>query len=312
MTAYLNEIGRHPLLTAVEEVELGKAVRDAAAIQEPFSSEDRRLLRRAERARDRLVKGNLRLVVTIAKRYAQFSLNTLDVMDLIQEGTIGLIRAAELFDGRRGYKFSTYAYWWIRQGVTRAIAYTDNTIRIPAQLSLLKTQLPKHYNKYIQELGRAPTTEELAKDLNAKAEDIELIQKRNPNTISLNTPATEDTQLWELLADLTQDIEELDNEIDMEMQSTKFYHEIRKLDLQTQQMLFMYYGLQGTETLTVQQIAHRFGLSREATRKRMRKALERLKFQLLRQDCFTPFELSPNAVESPSSPAPQYAPSLAA
>jgi RNA polymerase sigma factor (sigma-70 family) len=312
MTAYLDEIGHYPLLTPAEEIINSKKVQDAAELTEPYSLADRRIIRQAERAKERLVKGNLRLVVTIAKRFAQFSLTTLDIMDLIQEGNIGLMRAAEKYDGKLGYKFSTYSYWWIRQAINRAIYYTDNTIRLPVQLSDLKSKIPKLCNRYIQELGRLPSTEELAKDLKAKPSDIELVQKRNPNPVSLSTPVTSDTQLWQLLADLTQDQEQQDLELDLEMKSATIYHEIRKLDFQTQQMIYLYYGLQGSEELTLQEIASRFSLSRESTRKRIRNGLDKIKYHFINNGSITSFNRETNAQAPSSFQVPQYEQSLVA
>ncbi|MGA1512658.1 MAG: sigma-70 family RNA polymerase sigma factor, partial [Aquiluna sp.] len=128
---YLNQIGKIPLLTAAEEIELGHAIQKMIAVQtDQPSKEEQRILRIGKRAKERMIKGNLRLVVGVAKKYKHLT-NRLTMHDLVQEGNIGLIRAVELFDPARGYKFSTYAYWWIRQGIMRSIQVQDRIIKLP-------------------------------------------------------------------------------------------------------------------------------------------------------------------------------------
>src|SRR5210317_2231381 len=128
---YLNQIGKIPLLTAAEEIELGHAIQKMIAVQtDQPSKEEQRILRIGKRAKERMIKGNLRLVVGVAKKYKHLT-NRLTMHDLVQEGNIGLIRAVELFDPARGYKFSTYAYWWIRQGIMRSIQVHDRIIKLP-------------------------------------------------------------------------------------------------------------------------------------------------------------------------------------
>ena len=307
---YLNEISKHPLLTPDEEIELSRIIHEAAALEEPYTPEQRRLRKRAERAKARMVNGNLRLVVTIAKRFAQFHLSTLDIMDLIQEGTVGLIRATELFDGARGYKFSTYAYWWIRQSINRGIAYTDTAIRLPAHISQVQVRLPKFYNRYVQKLGRPPSYEELAKDLNCTVDTIQLLHTRPHQTLSLDAPVTESTQLWESIEDPSQDQEMRDLALEIDLQSDAFYQVLKHLDSITQEIILGYFGLLGHQQESQAQLAKRFNLSRTATQKRITKGLHELRSRLLMHKGFERFANGPSTL--PSIPTPQSAQSLVA
>ena len=180
--SYLRDIGRVPLLTHEQEITLGRQVQDLMdieAMQAELESRDgdkpsadklakasgltslqlKRKLQHGRRAKERMVAANLRLVVSVAKKYTK---RNMELLDLIQEGTIGLVRGVEKFDPTRGYKFSTYAYWWIRQGITRAIAEKSRTIRLPIHITEMLNKLKKGQRELSQELGRTPTVTELA------------------------------------------------------------------------------------------------------------------------------------------------------
>ena len=165
---YLREIGRVDLLTAAEEVVLAKKVEAGSIV-----------------ARDHLVRANLRLVVSVAKKYYGRGMS---LLDLIQEGNTGLIRAVEKFDYRRGYKFSTYATWWIRQAVTRSIADQARTIRIPVHMAEIVNKIPRVSHRLIQENGREPTPEEIARELDITPDKVRLAMKAATNPVSLDTP----------------------------------------------------------------------------------------------------------------------------
>lgn len=161
---YLNAIARHPLLTASEEITLGRSVQTMQALLEdnpegPYSLAERRILRRGKRAKDRMISANLRLVVNVAKRYTHAATH-LDLLDLIQEGSIGLNRAVEKFDPERGYKFSTFGYWWIRQGITRALTQSERSIRLPIHAVECINKLRGWLPVFQQLNGREPSVQE--------------------------------------------------------------------------------------------------------------------------------------------------------
>ena len=168
---YLNEIARHPLLTATEEIEYSRQIQAMLALQAEhpdtttYTRQQRSIIRRGQRAKERMIVCNLRLVVTIAKKYIK-RCTTMEMLDLVQDGNMGLARATELFDPSRGYKFSTYAYWWIRQGITRAVSQTDRTIKLPYAASDCLVKARYFVERFRFENGRAPTVEEIAEECN--------------------------------------------------------------------------------------------------------------------------------------------------
>src|SRR6202034_2136351 len=197
---YLREIGRVPLLTAQDEVDLAKSIEaglfaeeklhgDRTACASALLSDLAQLATDGMRAKQRLIEANLRLVVSIAKRYIG---RGLVFLDLIQEGNLGLIRAVEKFDYTKGYKFSTYATWWIRQAITRAIADQARTIRIPVHMVEVINKLARVQRQMLQDLGREPTPEELAVELDMTPEKVVEVQKYGREPISLHTPLGED------------------------------------------------------------------------------------------------------------------------
>ena len=187
--SYLQSIGRVPLLTPAEEIELGRKVADGLEIEVNIppserTPEQRREVRRSQKAKRRMIEGNLRLVVSVAKKYKMFGL---DLMDLIQEGALGLNRAVEKFDPERGYKFSTYAYWWIRQAMTRALDTQSRSIRIPLHLTELHSKVRKLTRETEARTGRKPTYEELAGICGVSAERIREVASAFTPISSLNT-----------------------------------------------------------------------------------------------------------------------------
>ena len=162
VNSYLREIGRVPLLTASEEIELGNRVQTWMNWEGGPDAAPRQVQRLGRRAKDRMTQANLRLVVSVAKKYSRIT-EGMSLLDLIQEGSLGLIRGVEKFDPTRGYKFSTYAYWWIRQAMTRAISQCSRTVRLPIHLSELAAKTTHTRNRLVQELMRDPTNEELSK-----------------------------------------------------------------------------------------------------------------------------------------------------
>ena len=191
---YLSTIGRIPLLTAAEEIELGNQVQAMMAFTEDgskdFKVEDlttkqRRMLRIGRRAKERMMKANLRLVVSVAKKYQG---KGLELLDLIQEGSLGLERAVEKFDPTRGYKFSTYAFWWIRQSMTRAIACQSRTIRLPVHLSERLTTIRKVSLDLAHKLGAMPNRLEIAEAMDIPVEELDSLLRQALTTSSLDAP----------------------------------------------------------------------------------------------------------------------------
>ena len=221
--SYLRDIGRVPLLTHEQEITLGRQVQELVAIEEleqeltmraggTAPSEEelaaaaglseqvlRKRLRAGRRAKERMVAANLRLVVSVAKKYTK---RNMELLDLIQEGTIGLVRGVEKFDPTRGYKFSTYAYWWIRQGITRAIAEKSRTIRLPIHITETLNKLKKGQRELSQLLGRTPTVTELAEAVELPEEEVKdlLCRARQPVSLETKVGDGEDTELLDLLA----------------------------------------------------------------------------------------------------------------
>lgn len=254
---YLRSIGRIKLLSAAEEIELA-----------------RRIARGDQLAKKRLVQANLRLVVSVAKKYQQ---RGLPFLDLIQEGNLGLIRAAEKFDPERGYKFSTYATWWIRQGITRALADKSRTIRVPVHMVETINHLRKVTRKLSQELGRRPNMEELARAMNVTVERIKEILAANRVPVSLDTPfgEDEDNSLGEFVCDENTTPPEVSTE------STLMARDIRGvlavLTPREREVLVLRFGLKDGKQRTLEQVGKIVGITRERTRQIELKALRALR-----------------------------------
>ena len=214
--AFLNEIGRYPLLTVDQEVVLGRQVQRMMGLRRDqaegrtLDAKELREMRVGERAKKQMVNCNLRMVVSIAKKYLK-RVNHLSMLDLVQEGTIGLMRGVEKFDPARGYKFSTYAYWWIRQGMTRAVNQQEAMIRMPNPVAEKFPKLKQTMHRLSQELGRSPTKQELADAMEMSVEQMWLMFERTAAPYSLDaTYQDEGTALGDLIADTSsQDNDEL-------------------------------------------------------------------------------------------------------
>jgi RNA polymerase primary sigma factor len=186
---YLNSIAKYPLLTAEQEIQLGRRVvkwRELKDLTRSLTPDEKREVRSGERARQRFIQSNLQLVVHVARKYDRRQNKTLELMDLIQEGNIGLARAVELFDPSRGYKFSTYAYWWIRQGITRALIMQDAMIRLPSSLHELLYKINRIAQDMGHRLGREPTLSELAEAIAMDTKELSMMLKRAYRVTSLD------------------------------------------------------------------------------------------------------------------------------
>jgi RNA polymerase primary sigma factor len=254
---YLREIGQVPLLTSEQEIALARLVE-----------------KKDVEAKRRLTEANLRLVVSIAKRYMGRGLLFLD---LIQEGNLGLIRAVEKFDYRLGYKFSTYATWWIRQAVTRAIADQARTIRVPVHAVETMNKLNRVQRELLQKNGREPTVTELAEALGVTANKVRDIQKATQEPVSLETPVGDefDSELGDFIedADADQPIEVVFREIRRE----ELFRVLDSLPERDRKVLELRFGLKGERPRTLEEVGERFGVTRERIRQVEAKTLNRLK-----------------------------------
>ena len=281
---YLATIGRIPLLTPAEEIELGNQVQAMMALTEDGSREfedgelttaQRRLLRIGRRAKERMMKANLRLVVSVAKKYQG---KGLELLDLIQEGSLGLERAVEKFDPTRGYKFSTYAFWWIRQSMTRAIACQSRTIRLPVHLSERLTTIRKVSLDLAHKLGAMPSRVEIAEAMDIPLDELDSLLRQALTTSSLDAPVNGDegrSFLGDLIADSSLDEP-------LEIVEQRIHHEqlgrwLSHLSEQEQHVLRMRFGLEGNERHTLAEIGRLMEVSRERVRQVELKALRKLR-----------------------------------
>lgn len=280
---YLNEIGRYPLLTAEQEIQLSRQVDAAKPLsgKAELTAEEKRILRVAERATRKLINCNLRLVVTVAKQYVRrLNGSGMELMDLVQEGALGLARAVELFDGTKGYKFSTYAYWWIRQAITRGIDSKERLIRVP-QHGLDKVYKVVRYQKqYLQMHGKMPTLAELAKATDLELEHLQLLLARNAWHRSLDEMVVE---TGSPILDMIPDAEATDRQIDCMEKDEKAAMLSIALNCLSQEELHTIsrrYGLGGAEPMTLSSIASEDGVSRERVRQRVQLAHNKMRLQL--------------------------------
>jgi RNA polymerase primary sigma factor len=252
---FLNEVRRHPLLTADEEVDLAK-----------------RIERGDQEAKDRMINSNLRLVISIAKKYQG---QDLSLLDLIQEGIFGLIRAAEKFDWRRGYKFSTYATFWIRQAIQRGVANKARTIRIPVHIGQRERKIARAERELAAKLGRDPTDEEIAKAAELEPADIAEVREFGRAITSLDRPVGEEgeSSLGDLLASEEPGPEE---EVALSLREEALRRAISELPEREQAVVRLRYGINGDDPTPLREAGRRLGLSPERVRQVEKEALTRL------------------------------------
>ena len=294
--SYLRDIGRVPLLSHEQEITLGRQVQELVSIEKleaeiesiegekpaigliakkiGISDSDlKKKLKHGRRAKERMVAANLRLVVSVAKKYTK---RNMELLDLIQEGTIGLVRGVEKFDPKRGYKFSTYAYWWIRQGITRAIAEKSRVIRLPIHITEMLNKLKKGQRELSQKLARTPTLKELSFHLELPEDEVKELLCRVSQPLSLESKVGdgEDTSLIDLLAgdnDLPQE------HIEMNCMKADLDSLLSQLPELQNQVLRMRYGMAGDEPMTLTGIGRVLGISRDRVRNLERDGLKGLR-----------------------------------
>jgi RNA polymerase primary sigma factor len=280
MKDYLAEIGRYPLLTGEQEIQLSRQVRrmiELQAMQGERTKAELREIKRGQRARDTIMNCNLRLVVHIAKRYAtRLKCNGLEMMDIIQEGAIGLHRAAELFDGSKGYKFSTYAYWWIRQAITRAIDTKERIIRVPQHLLDKIYRATKLQREYLQEHGRPISMVALAEEMEMTVDELQMILQRNTPHSSLDQMVGDNgTPLIDLIASEDPEIGDELSPVYAEQLTLAFF----RLGERERYVVSAYHGLNGPQQ-SQREIGETLGISRSAVGQRRENAVRRLRLMM--------------------------------
>ncbi|MFN5117460.1 MAG: sigma-70 family RNA polymerase sigma factor [Cyanobacteriota bacterium] len=279
MTWYLASIGREPLLTPAEEIELGNQVQAMMQLveenREEYSLHERKIIKIGRRSKERMMKANLRLVVSVAKKYQG---KGMELLDLIQEGSLGLERAVEKFDPTRGYKFSTYAFWWIRQSMTRAIACQSRTIRLPVHLSERLTTIRKVSLDLAHKLGAMPSRQEIAEAIGMPLDELDSLLRQSLTTSSLDAPINAEegrSFLGDLIADGSAE-EPLDR-VERGMHHEQLGRWLSHLTEQEREVLAMRFGLDGQERHTLAEIGRQLDVSRERVRQVELKALRKLR-----------------------------------
>ena len=282
---YLHEISRTPLLDAAQEVELSKSIEagllaehwldEPTGVPEGVSTEELELLvAEGNRAKDLFIRANLRLVVSIARRYVR---SGMPMLDLIQEGNTGLVRAVEKFDYERGYKFSTYATWWIRQAISRAIAQQERTVRLPVHLVEDVNRMRNVTRQLVRELGADPEPEQIAKALGVTVERVNELTRWAQDTVSLDTPVGDDgdTNLGDLVAD--SDAPSPEEIVLTALERSRIEGLLNHLDDRSAGIMRARYGHEDGREHSLTEVASRFSLSRERIRQLEIQALGRLR-----------------------------------
>ena len=277
---WLESIGRIPLLSPAEEIELGTAIRRWQDHPDPCPPGIRR---RGQRARDRFVSANLRLVVAFVSRRCSRLAKACDREDLVQAGNLGLITAAERFDPARGYRFSTYAYWWIRQSISRGLQDSDRMIRLPVHRYDKVMRANAYMNRQLATTGRMPTLAECAAALEVDPQDLQASLQMAQDVFSLDAPAGNNADKSDLI-DLVADEASLHQDDDFLIERDLLADVIETLDHDEREMICHYHGIYGYQKLTLGAIGQQHGISRQALSLRLQRAMNKVR-QRIRQRC---------------------------
>ena len=281
---YLKQIGRHPLLTATEEIEYSRQIQAMLALQAEhpdattYTRQQRVVIRRGKRAKERMIVCNLRLVVTIAKKYLK-RCTTLEMLDLVQDGNMGLSRATELFDPSRGYKFSTYAYWWIRQSISRGLQDRDRIIRLPIHRHEKVVKAKAYMNHQQAITGKIPTIAECAEAIGIEIEDLQTSLVMAQDVCSLDSRAAGNADHSPII-DLIPDQSSLHQDDDYLLERDILHDAINMLSEDEQDIVRKYNGLGGEPKVTLSELGRERGVSREAIRQKHTKAMNKVRQQI--------------------------------
>ena len=289
LSAFLGEIGRHQLLTPEQELTMGRKVQAMVSITErcmlaggsgpacDYSDEEKRTIKRGEKAKNQMITANLRLVVNLAKRYQG---KGLDLLDLIQEGNLGLMKAVEKFDYAKGFKFSTYATWWIRQAITRSIADQSRTIRIPVHMVEHLNRLLRGRREFLQEFRREPTVPELAERLHMPEDRVSELLRWSQEPLSLDSPVGDgdDAELGDFVAD---DVAGPASQVEALDLESKIVELLESLGEREREIVQMRFGLGLDRPRTLEEVGAELGVTRERIRQIEAKTLARLRSPLM-------------------------------
>lgn len=268
---YLNQIGKIPLLTAAEEIELGNAIQQMMPLvgKDDLTKEQKKIVRIGERAKRRMIQGNLRLVIRVASKFSKMT-SRITMQDLIQEGNIGLIRAAEMFDPSRGYKFSTYAYWWIKQGIMRASQVQDRIIKLPSGAPDVLRKIRTFTIEYREQHGTNPTIEQCAELVGMLPETIRTYLASSNDATSLDAKAKASDDEGSSIVDLIAGEEDRpEDEILLDTQIEAVQSALKQVSPKAQKLLALRYGLNGQEYVSATMLAKQNGVSRESMRRQI-------------------------------------------
>jgi RNA polymerase sigma factor (sigma-70 family) len=285
---YLQEIGRHPLLTPTEEIQYSRQIQTMLALKDehPDASthtrEQRFIIRRGQRAKEQMITRNLRLVVVIAKKYVK-RCTTMELLDLVQYGNIGLDRATELFDPSRGYKFATYACWWIRQAINRGVQDHDRIIRIPVHRQEKVIKARAYMTRQLALTGKTPSLAQCAEALDISPQELEMSLFIAQDVASLDAHASHNTDKSTII-DLIPDPSSLDAEDPFMLERDIFADVLNTLDDEERELICRYNGFAGHQKATLQKLGDERGLSRERIRQKHTRAMNKLR-QRIRTHC---------------------------
>ncbi len=276
---YLQSIGKTPLLSGEEEIKLAEEIQAMLSIldKEELTPEEQQIVQKGQKARERMIQANLRLVVSIAKKYIDSGLS---LLDLIQEGSLGLIRGVEKFDPTRGYKFSTYAYWWVRQGITRAIAEQSRTIRLPIHINENLNKYKKSIRELTLKLSRKPTPQEIADNMEISVEKLQFLQQAafKTKSRSLNIIIDENhTELGQLLPD--EESLSPSEFVKQQEKVSQIDQMLESLSPRQKEVIILRFGLRDGKQLSYKAIGEKCGISHERARQIYSRAIRILRKQ---------------------------------
>ena len=270
---YLCAIGKTPLLNGNEELELARAIQSMLLLlpAENPTAEEKSIIHQGRRAKNRLIQSNLRLVVTVSKKYQN---RGLDLLDLIQEGNIGLERAALKYDPTKGYKFSTYAYWWIRQGMTRALQSDTRTIRLPIHIQERLSKVKTTTRRLAEELGRPPNGEELSSALEMTPAELRTLMAQQRQCASLDATVGQEQETR--LGDLIPDMQQL-QQVEVSVAREECQQYLTCLNDREREVIMLRYGLEDGQQRTLAEVGESFGFTRERARQIELKAMKKMR-----------------------------------